>query len=221
MRLLLVEDNRPLSDWLAMTLRRERYSVECVYSGGDADHMLCTEHYALVILDLRLPELDGLEVLRRLRARDDSTPVLILSAHDTLDGRVASLNHGADDFLRKPFDFAELEARVRAHLRRSGAIKRKTVECGSLRFDCEKHEFTLAGDILILTAREHAVLETLVLRAGSTVRKTALATSVFGFDDTINFNTLELYVHRLRKKLAASDVSIVTLRGLGYALKAS
>jgi len=219
-RLLLVEDNRPLSDWLAKTLRRERYVVDCVYAGDDADHILATEPYELVILDQRLPGLDGLEVLRRLRARGAKMPVMILSANDSLDGRVAGLNNGADDFLRKPFDFAELEARIRAHLRRSGSIARPTIECGSLVFDCETRGFTLGGAPLDLTAREHTILETLVKRAGSTVRKAQLTTSVFGYDDEANPSAIELYVHRVRKKLAESDVGIVTLRGLGYALKA-
>ncbi len=220
MRLLLVEDNRQLSDWIAMMLRRERFSVDCAYSGDDADHLLFTEEYALVILDLTLPVIDGFEVLRRLRTRGSTVPVLILSANDSLDGKVAGFNVGADDFLRKPFDFVELEARIRAHLRRSGAIKRSTVECGALAYDCDRREFSLAGAKLDLTAREHAVLEALVLRAGSTVRKSSLATSVFGFEDSANPSAIELYVHRVRKKLADSDVAIVTLRGLGYALRA-
>src|ERR1700693_1883579 len=120
MRLLLVEDNRQLSDWIAKSLRQEKYSVDCVYSGDDADHVLSTEDYGLVILDLSLPKLSGLEILRRLRSRASSVPVIILTASDTIDARVAGLNSGADDYLPKPFDIVELEARIRAHLRRGG-----------------------------------------------------------------------------------------------------
>ena len=219
MRLLLVEDNRQLSDWVAKTLRSEKYTVDCVYSGDDADHVLRTEEYALVILDLSLPKLGGLEILRKLRARGSAVPVIILTANDTIDARVAGLNSGADDYLAKPFEITELEARIRAHLRRSHSHQQSVAQCGALTFDSNTRQFTLAGDPLPLTAREHAVLETLILRAGSTVSKAALTTTVFGFDDEANPNAIEIYVHRVRKKLAGSDISIVTLRGLGYVLK--
>ena len=221
MRLLLVEDNRQLSDWVAKTLRHEKYTVDCVYSGDDADHVLRTEEYALVILDLSLPELGGLEILRKLRARKSTVPVVILTANDTIDARVAGLNSGADDYLAKPFDISELEARIRAHLRRANAHQQTVAQCGALAFDSNTRQFTLAGEQVALTAREHAVLEALILRAGSTVSKASLTTTVFGFDDEANPNAIEIYVHRVRKKLAGSDISIVTLRGLGYVLKAT
>ncbi len=220
MRLLLVEDNRQLADWMAKTLRSERYTVDCVYAGDDADHVLHTEDYALVILDLALPEIGGLEILRRLRARGSAVPVIILTANDTLEARVAGLNHGADDYLAKPFEITELEARIRANLRRAHAHAQTVVQCGPLVFDSNSRQFTLAGEPLSLTAREHAVLEALTLRAGATVSKAALATMVFGFDDEANPNAIEIYVHRVRKKLAGAAIGIVTLRGLGYVLKA-
>ena len=219
MRLLLVEDNRQLSDWVAKTLRSEKYTIDCVYSGDDADHVLRTEEYALVILDLSLPKLGGLEILRKLRSRGSAVPVIILTANDTIDARVAGLNSGADDYLAKPFEITELEARIRAHLRRSQSHQQSVAQCGALTFDSNSRQFTLAGEPLPLTAREHAVLETLILRAGSTVSKAALTTTVFGFDDEANPNAIEIYVHRVRKKLAGSNISIVTLRGLGYVLK--
>jgi two-component system, OmpR family, response regulator TctD len=220
MRLLLVEDNRQLSDWVAKTLRSEKYTVDCVYSGDDADHVLRTEDYSLVILELALPKLGGLEILRKLRGRRSTVPVIILTANDTIDARVAGLNSGADDYLAKPFEMTELEARIRAHLRRANFHQPTVVECGALVFDSNGRQFTLAGEPLALTAREHAVLEALILRAGSTVSKASLTTTVFGFDDEANPNAIEIYVHRVRKKLAGSDISIVTLRGLGYVLKA-
>jgi two-component system response regulator TctD len=219
MRLLLVEDNRQLSDWVAKTLRNEKYTVDCVYSGDDADHVLRTEEYALVILDLSLPKLGGLEILRRLRARKSTVPVVILTANDTIDDRVAGLNAGADDYLAKPFEITELEARIRAHLRRSHAHRQAVVECGTLSFDSNSRQFAIGGEPLALTAREHAVLETLILRAGSTVSKAAMTTTVFGFDDEANPNAIEIYVHRVRKKLGENGPAIVTLRGLGYVLK--
>jgi len=220
MRLLLVEDNVQLSDWVAKTLRSDKFTVDCVYSGDDADHVLRTEDYALVILDLSLPEMGGLEILRKLRSRKSSVPVIILTANDTLEARVAGLNSGADDYLAKPFEMTELEARIRARLRRANLHQQTVVQCGALSFDSNTRGFTLGVEPLSLTAREHAVLETLILKAGSTVSKALLTTTVFGFDDEANPNAIEIYVHRVRKKLAGGNISIVTLRGLGYVLKA-
>ncbi len=221
MRLLLVEDNRQLSDWVAKTLRAEKYTVDCVYAGSDADHLLQTEQYALVLLDLSLPEVGGLELLRNLRSRGVGVPVVILTADDSIDSRVAGLNAGADDYLSKPFDINELEARIRAHLRRAHAHQQPVISCGTLAFDSNCRSFTLAGMSLALTAREHAVLETLILRVGATVSKASLTTAVFGFEDEANPNAIEIYVHRVRKKLSGSDAGIVTLRGLGYVLNQS
>lgn len=219
MRLLLVEDNRPLSDWVAKALRAEKYAIDCVYSGDDADHLLQTEQYALVILDLSLPNMGGMDILRRLRSRGGNVPVVILTSDDTMDSRVAGLNNGADDYLAKPFDMIELEARIRAHLRRAHSAGQATVACGALTFDSNARTFTLRGEALALTKREHAVLEALILRAGSTVSRAALTTAVFGFDDEANPNAIEIYVSRVRKKLGDNDIAIVTLRGLGYVLK--
>ena len=221
MRILLVEDNRQLAEWLARTLRRQRYAVDCVTTGRDADHVLQTEEYALVVLDLALPDTNGLAVLRRLRARGSAVPVLILTANDTLESRVEGLNSGADDYLAKPFETAELEARIRAQLQRANAWHSPVVQCGTLAYDTNTRQFAIGGDALALTGREHAVLERLVLRAGATVSKTALTNAVFGLDDEANPNAIEIYVHRLRKKLAGSGTEIVTLRGLGYVLKQS
>ena len=219
MRILLVEDSRQLSDWLAKALRKDRYVVDCVYDGEDADHALRTQPYALVILDLSLPGLGGIEVLRRLRARGDTVPVLILTANASVAGRVAGLDRGADDYLAKPFDLGELEARIRAQLRRAGNQKTPIVELGTLAFDSTSREFMLANAALPLTPRERAVLETLIQHVGRPVAKAALAESVFGFDDEANPNAIEIYVHRVRKKLEGSDVGIATLRGLGYVLR--
>ena len=160
-----------------------------------------------------------MEILRRLRSRGSTVPVVILTADDSLGSRIAGLDGGADDYLHKPFDIEELEARIRAHLRRAYSHGQPIVRCGDLAFDSNARSFALAGEPLSLTARETAVLETLILRAGSTVSRAAMATAVFGFDDEANPNAIEIYIHRVRKKLGESDASIVTLRGLGYVLK--
>ena len=219
MRILLAEDNRDLSDWLAKLLRRELYVIDCVHDGGDADAALKMQDYALVILDLALPGLGGLQVLKNLRKRQRTTPVIILTAQDSVASRVAGLDAGADDYLVKPFDISELEARIRAQLRRNTPGKNPMVEFGPLVFDSTARAFALRGQPLALTPREHAVLETLLRGAARTTQKSRLAESVFGFDDEANPNAVEVYVHRVRKKLEGGGVGIATLRGLGYVLR--
>ncbi|UCI06199.1 response regulator [Mesorhizobium sp. B1-1-8] len=219
MRILLAEDNRELSTWLSRLLRRDNYVIDCVYRGDDADAALASQDYALVILDLALPHLDGIEVLRRLRGRGSTTPVIILTANDAVSSRVRGLDSGADDYLVKPFNVDEFEARVRAQLRRGRANFDPVVRFGSLAFDTHGRTFMLGETPLHLTGREHAVLETMILRAGRPVQKTVLAENIFGFDDETNPNALEICIHRVRKKLEGSGVGITTLRGLGYALR--
>jgi two-component system response regulator TctD len=219
MRILLVEDNRPLSEWLALTLHRENYTVDCVYNGEDADHLLLTQQYDLVILDILLPKLNGDKVLQRLRARNNNVPVLILTANNSVEGRVGGLNTGADDYLAKPFDVSELEARIRALLRRSSQHPNPILQCGSLIYDSNSRIFTLAGKQLSLTRREQAVLETLMAKMGKTVSKQALAESLFTMAQEASPDAIEVYIHRLRKKLEHGDAAIITLRGLGYLLK--
>jgi two-component system response regulator TctD len=219
MKILLVEDNRALSEWLARTLRTDRYTVECVYDGEDADQLLRTETYDLVILDLALPGKDGREVLRRLRGRQNPVPVLILTAFDGTRDRVEGLDIGADDYMAKPFEVNELEARIRAILRRANQQKNPVLTCGSLTYDSNLRSFTLGGEPLTLTPREHAVLELLMVKSGKTVSKRSLAESLFSMDEDVNPEAIEIYIHRVRKKLEAGDAVIVTLRGLGYLLK--
>ena len=219
MRILLVEDNRVLADWLSRALRKEHYTVDWIDNGADADFALRSESYSLVILDLALPKLDGREVLKRLRARNDSTPVLILTANNTIQSRVSELDHGADDYMAKPFEVEELEARIRMLLRRSSKLLNPLVACGDLQYNTNTREYSVAGKLLALTPREHAVLEVLITRVGVTVSKQALAQSLFSMDEEVSPDAIEIYVHRLRKKLEHSLVSIVTLRGLGYLLR--
>ena len=219
MRILLVEDNLPLADWMARTLRTSRFSVDQAHNGADADHLLHTQVYDLVILDLSLPKLDGHEVLKRLRARQNNVPVLILTATNTVEGRILGLNEGADDYMAKPFDVNELEARVRAIVRRFNQNKNPVLECGSLRYDSNTRVFALGEKALALTPREHAVLEALMIKLGKTVSKQSIADSLFAMSDAADPDSIEIYVSRLRRKLEHSDAAIVTLRGLGYLLK--
>lgn len=181
MRILLAEDNPELSSWLARLLRRDNYVIDCVLDGEAADEALAMQDYALVILDLSLPRMGGLDVLKHLRQRGRSTPVLILTASDSIASRVAGLDAGADDYLAKPFDINELEARIRALLRRGQSATTVLMEFGPLAFDSNGRAFTLNGAQLALTPREHAVLETLLRASGRTTQKSRLAENVFGF----------------------------------------
>ncbi|TAM98348.1 MAG: response regulator [Rhizobiaceae bacterium] len=219
MRLLLVEDNRELASWLARTLKQAQYTVDVVHDGEEAEHALAVGEHALVILDLSLPKRSGLDVLRGLRARGNAVPVIVLTANASLDGRVRGLDQGADDYLAKPFEIEELEARIRAQLRRASNRAETVIACGGLVFDTSTRMFTLAGEVLGLTPREHAVLEQLVLKAGRAVSKTSLSGAIYDFDTDADPSAIEIYVHRLRKKLEGSNVGIVTLRGLGYLIR--
>ncbi|SMP64890.1 two component transcriptional regulator, winged helix family [Noviherbaspirillum suwonense] len=222
MRILLVEDHLELSRWIGQALQDAHLTVEFAMNGADADSLLHTQEYALVILDLTLPKMDGLEVLRRLRARGGKAPVLILTARGGLNERVQGLNLGADDYLAKPFELAELEARVKALLRRSQGNEAPTLRCGALSFDTVTRMFHYGGAALALTPREYAVLEALLARAGRVVPKDKLFAEVFTLDDEASPDAIEIYIHRLRKKLDTVEegrVVITTLRGLGYLLQ--
>jgi two-component system response regulator TctD len=219
MRILLVEDNSVLAEWLARTLRKERYTVDWIDNGADADFALCNASYNLVILDLALPKLDGRAVLKRLRARHDNTPVMILTADNSMQSRVSELNDGADDYMVKPFDAQELEARVRVLLRRASGVSNPLLTCGDLCFNTNTKEFSVAGSALSLTPRERAVLELLMVQMGSTVLKQKLADNLFSMDEEVSVDAIEIYVYRLRKKLEGSLATIVTLRGFGYLLR--
>jgi len=223
MRILLIEDHVELSRWLAKALQDAHWTVECALNGADADTLLHTQQYALAILDLTLPKMDGLEVLKRLRARGSKMPVLILTARGGLQDRVQGLNLGADDYLAKPFELVELEARVKALLRRTQGNEELIYSCGALRFDTVSRMFTCGETAFALTPREHAVLEVLITRAGRVVSKEKLFDEVFSLADDANPDAIEIYIHRLRKKLASAQsgpVAITTLRGLGYLLEA-
>ena len=219
MRLLIAEDNVELATWIARLLRQSNYVVDCVHRGDDADEALRQHDYALLILDLALPGIDGIEVITRLRQRAKNTPVLILTANDAVSARVKGLDAGADDYLIKPFDAEELEARIRVQLRRSRELVEPVISVGALSFHTKSRAFTLASKSLPLTPRERSVLEVLIKRAARNVTKEDLAASIFGLDDEASSSAVEIYVHRLRKKLEGQDVAIQTVRGLGYMLR--
>jgi two-component system, OmpR family, response regulator TctD len=219
MRLLLVEDHHELAEWVAKALHGAGHTVDVLSRGDHADHALLTQPYDLVILDLTLPGMDGLEVLRRMRARAASAkiPVLVLTARGATEDRVRGLNLGADDYLPKPFDLAELEARIKALLRRSGNLV-PLVRVGRLEFDTDSRLASVDGRSLALTPRELAVLEALLFRLGRPIARESLFEKVFGFDEEARVEAIEIYVCRLRKKLEGSGATVSTLRGLGYLL---
>ncbi|CAI0697565.1 MULTISPECIES: transcriptional regulator TctD [Serratia] len=218
MRLLLVEDHPELAHWLQKALSGLGFAVDVAIDGVAADHLLLHESYALVVLDVALPRLNGLELLARLRKRGQTLPVLLLTARTEVADRVKGLNLGADDYLTKPFELDELEARIRALLRRSVGVTQQALQYGLLTYHDEGY-FLLAEKPLSLTPRELAVLTTLMHRRGRPVAKQQLFEQVFTLSDEANPESIELYVHRVRKKLQGSNVAIVTLRGLGYSLE--
>ena len=217
MRLLLVEDHADLALWVAKTLRQSGFAVDVVGSGTHALAATLTHTYDLVVLDLSLPGMDGLDVLQRLRSREKTArlPVLILTARSTLEDKVRGLNLGADDYLAKPFEVAELEARIKSLLRRTGNGL-STVRVGQLEFDTTTRLATVGGQPLALTPRELSVLEVLLARLGKPVSRNLLFEKVFSFDDDARAEAIEIYIHRLRKKLDGSGVVLTTMRGLGY-----
>jgi len=220
MRILLIEDEADLAHWLARSLARHGgFVVEWANNGLVADRWLTLEEFDAIILDLGLPDVDGRTVLTRMRARDDRTPVLVLTARDSLTDKVDVLNGGADDFLPKPFQIEELEARLLALLRRSRGREHPRFRCGSLLFDPSNQKFQLQGAPLTLSPREHAILRTLVQRSGEPLSKQYILDRVLPGDTDVNLEAIEVAVHRLRKKLADTDVHIVTMRGLGYCLE--
>jgi two-component system response regulator TctD len=219
MRLLLVEDSPRLARSLLAGLAQAGMVVDAVVDGVQADQLLSGERYEAVVLDLALPRLDGLEVLRRARDRGNDVPVLILTASGETADRVRGLNAGADDYLSKPFDLAELVARLRALGRRRNGHPRALFALGALTFDSVAQLFRVSAQTLALPPREHQVLEVLIRHAGRPVRKATVCDRLCTLDDAVTPDAIEIYVHRLRKRLAGSGTQIRTLRGLGYLLE--
>lgn len=220
MRLLLIEDETALLDLVQRSLVRAGFTVDMAGTAEEARDALAASRYDAMILDLGLPDEDGLTLLRELRAGRDSTPVLILTARDGVEDRVAGLNSGADDYLLKPFAIDELVARLKALLRRPNGALGVVLEAGNISFDTIGRTVTIDGRALPLTAREMALLENLLRRAGRVVPKRHLEERIYGFDDEVTPNSLEVLLHRLRRKLTSSGFSgeIHTVRGVGYLL---
>jgi two-component system OmpR family response regulator len=221
MRILVAEDDAILADGVTRTLRQSGYAVDWVKNGAEADSALESDDFDLLILDIGLPKKSGLDVLKRLRSRDSRLPVLILTALDGVNDRVRGLDAGADDYLAKPFDLSELEARVRALVRRGMAGGPTLLRHGALTYDQVGRIARLNGEALELSAREVSLLEIFLQRAGRLVSKDQLVSHVCEWGEEVSPNAIEVYVHRLRKKLEPGGVRIVTVRGLGYSLEKS
>jgi len=217
MRILVVEDDSVLAAALTRALTQSAYAVDLVADGEAANHALASTAFDLVVLDLALPRIDGLSVLRRLRDRRSATPVLILTARDTVEDRVTGLDLGADDYMTKPFDLPEFEARVRALLRR-GHGAGATMTHGQLRLDVAARRLFHGEQAIEMSARELALIELLLARQGRVVSKEQMIDHLFGFGDDVGSNAIEVYVHRVRRKLDPLGIEIRTVRGMGYLL---
>jgi len=217
-RILLVEDDPPLARGIAALLRGAGHSVDIAEDGETAMMVVHDEPYALVVLDIGLPDISGLEVLNAIRRSESKVPVLVLTARDAIEDRIAGLDLGADDYLLKPFDTGELEARVRALLRRAAGEASPLLSIGRLTIDPARRIAAVDGRVLDLRRREWAVLERLAAQVGKVVQKERLSAEVFGYDEPVSPNAIEVYVARLRRKLEPDGPAIRTIRGLGYVI---
>jgi two-component system, OmpR family, response regulator len=218
MRILITEDDSSLAEALQFSLKQSGYAVDWVDNGAAADEALKEDVFELLILDLGLPKLDGFEVLRRLRRRNTGLPVLILSGREQPEEKVQGLDLGADDYLVKPFSLNELRARVRALLRRGRGSATPVISYGRLSFDSVGRIAAIEGRTLALSVQETGVLEALLTRFGRVVSKDQLVEQLYSYDQEVSHNAIEVYVHRVRKKIVGSAVTVRTLYGRGYML---
>lgn len=221
MRILLAEDDRFLSDGLSMVLKDGGYAIDVASTGVDAEIALVDTEYDLLILDLGLPKLDGVELLKRLRSRGHSLPVLVLTARDSLEDRVTGLDLGANDYMTKPFQLPELEARIRALLRKDQWANRTEVSYGPLSFNTVTRSLSANGEMLDLSARELAILEILIQRVDRIVSKEQLSDHLSSWDAEVTYNAVGIAIHRLRRKLEPFGITIRAIRGLGYRFEQS
>ncbi|MGR3572541.1 response regulator [Brevirhabdus sp.] len=222
MRVLLVEDTWDVSDAISASFARVGIACDIAASVGDAQDHLAVQRYDVLVLDINLPDGLGTTILHDLRRGGDATPVLILTAQFSIDDRVSALNDGADDYLVKPFDLRELEARVRALARRDQSQKGTEIQVGGLVFDAAARSLRIGGRGVAMTRRELALLGILIGNRGKVLSKERLYDGLFSFDDSdVGLNAVELYIARLRKKIAGSGTAIETLRGLGYRFDAT
>jgi len=217
MRLLLVEDDNLLGDGLYVGLKQAEYTVDWVMDGEAANHALINETFDLVVLDLGLPIISGIEVLQALRKRNDTTPVLILTARDSIENRILGLDSGADDYLVKPFDLDELCARLRALARRYAGRSDPLLIHGSLELNPAAHTVTKDGNSIALSSREFVLLLYLMENVGRVASRTRLEETLYGWDGEIESNSLEVFIHHLRKKIGIDIIK--TVRGVGYMIE--
>lgn len=214
MQILLVEDDRPLARGLQKALQTQGYTVNHVETGKAALHVIATEKPDILVLDIGLPDMSGLEVLKNLRKKDTSRPVLLLTARDSTDDKVAGLDSGADDYLPKPFEMTELLARLRVLERRLTSTKSNTINVGDVSLDTIQQSVTLAGKELEMARREYMLLKSLMENAGRVQTRETLETRLYSWGEEVSSNALEVHIHHLRKKLG--DNFIKTIRGVGY-----
>ncbi len=219
MRIVVVEDNLALADGISRAFESDGHGVDRIHDGETASTFLAGEDIDLVILDINLPGKSGLEVLKDLRANSKSTPVLMLTARGEIDDKIRGLDHGADDYMTKPFDLSELQARARALLRRSDREIVSTLSLGDVRLDLGARQLQVAGVVLDLPRREIALAEALMKRREQVISKEQIIEHLYGSGAEVDDGAVELYVHRLRKQLVRSNVEIKTLRGLGYTMR--
>ncbi|MEY3106170.1 MAG: hypothetical protein RIT35_333 [Pseudomonadota bacterium] len=219
MNLLLIEDDAVLADGLIHILTNSGYKVSCATTGAYAESLLKIQGFDLVILDLGLPDIDGLELLRRLRRSKIPLPILILTARDGLNDRIIGIEQGADDYMTKPFELRELEVRINALIRRCYGGFNNALVIGRLVLDTTNHQILVAGKPLLLSAREFGVLEILLLKAGKVITKDYIAQRLAADDEPLTDNAIEIYIHRLRKQIEPHGAMIRTIRGLGYLLE--
>jgi len=214
MRLLLVEDDKQLGDGICAGLGLEGYTVDWVHDGNSAEEVLQKERFDIVVLDLGLPHRSGIDILKDLRERGNSTPVLVLTARDTVSDRVNGLDSGGDDYMTKPFDLDELNARIRALLRRSTGHVAPFVQHGPIMLDPAAHAVTVDGQPVDVSPREFAILRALLTNAGQVLSRSRLEETLYGWGTDIESNAVEVHIHHLRKKLGSSLIR--TVRGVGY-----
>lgn len=219
MRILLAEDDENLADAIASALALQEYRVQQVATGADADQALQQRQFDLLILDLELPKFDGFEVLSRLRGRHQQLPVLIVSERNGVQDKVSGLDKGANDYMTKPFDLAELEARVRALLRKEAWANQTSIELADLTYDTVSRSVVCNNVALDLSARELAVLEVLLQNKCRVVAKQRLLDHLYHWEDDVSANALETVIHRLRKKLEVTSTTVRTVRNLGYLIE--
>ncbi|GLT18774.1 DNA-binding response regulator [Vibrio zhanjiangensis] len=217
MRILLVEDDPMLGNAITASLSRHHYTTDWVTSGESALHALQADDFLLIILDIGLPGISGLQVLKDLRDKGDKTPILILSARDELNDRVYGLNHGADDYLVKPFQLEELLARMGALIRRSAGIADDTIVIGDVSVSVNSHKVAVAGECINLTPNEFKILLYLITNSGRVLSKTQILQNMHGWDESAGLNSIEVHIHNLRKKMPKDTIK--NIRGVGYIIQ--